>query len=91
MVGYMRVGFAQVGESDDVTCLVVVAPFVGHPHFYLVDSYATGDIGHGRHSTLILVAEEVTQEKMSVFIVLVARYIKLGHLCAALGTDGLAL
>ena len=68
----MCAALTQVGEGNDITGLVVVGTLVGDPYFNLIDSGARGDIWHGRHSILVIVAEEMRKEEVTILIVHIA-------------------
>ena len=74
---------AQVAECYDVTRLIVVTFLIRYPYLYLVDRYPARDVWHRRHRLLVLVAEEITEEEMSVLVVVIAADVKLRRLCSA--------
>ena len=81
----------QVTQREDVSCMVVRAAFVGYPHLYTVDCHAASYVRQRLHGCLVLVAEEVTEEEVSVLIVVGYAHLELCHLCAAFAADTLAL
>ena len=74
---------AEVREGDDITCLVVVTPFIGHPYLDLINRHTARDIRHAGHGAFVLIAEEMAQEEVAVLIVVVAADIEAGGLCSA--------
>ena len=81
----------EVCEGHDITRLIVCATLVRDPHFDLVDLRTRGDIRNRGHRFLVVVAEEITEEEMSVLVVVVARDVELRHLCTALTAHRLRL
>ena len=91
-VGYRVLAvFSEVREGDDVTRLVVVAAFVGDPDLNLIDRESARYIRHTRHRLFVVVAEEMTQEEMSVLVVVIAADVELRSLCATLAAHRLRL
>ena len=81
----------QVGESHDVTCLLVVTAFVGDPHLDLVDRSTRCDVRHRLHGLFVMIAEEMGEEEMAVLVVVVTRDVELRHLGTALTAHCLRL
>ena len=74
---------AEVREGDDITCLVVVTPFIGHPYLDLINRHTARYIRNRSHGAFVLIAEEMAQEEMSVLVVVIAADVKLRRLCSA--------
>ena len=87
----MRTGFTQVHEGRNISRLVVTAALVRDPYLDLVNRHAAGNIRQTHHRLFVLVAEEISQEEMPVFVVLVGIDLVLCHLRAALTVNRLAL
>ena len=76
--------FAEVGEGDDVAGVVVIASFVGDPDFHFCDFGAGGYEGEFGHGFVVAIAEEVSEEEVSVVVVVVDVDFKVGCLDASL-------
>ena len=86
-----RVILTQIHQRHNVTRLVIVSTFIGHPHFYTIDCHATSYIRQCLHRILILVAEIVTQEEVTILVITINRHLKTGRLRATLARYRLAL
>ncbi|OPZ46119.1 MAG: hypothetical protein BWY95_01809 [Bacteroidetes bacterium ADurb.BinA104] len=77
-------GLAQIGESNNVARIVIVAALVGDPHFNTCDPYSRYDVGQHGHIPVIAVTEEVSQKEMAVLVIAAGIYLEVGQLLAAL-------
>ena len=80
---------AQVGQRHDITCLIIIATFVGYPHFNAVNRHTTRNIRQRLHSLLIIVAEIITQEEVAILVIAINWYLKAGCLCTTFTRNGL--
>ena len=91
-VGYRVLAvFSEVRKGNNIARLVVVAAFVGDPDLNLIDRESARYIRHTRHRLFVVVAEEMTQEEMSILVVVIAADVELRSLCAALAAHRLRL
>ena len=71
----MRIGqnliFRQVHESDNVSRLIIRSPAVRNPHLNSRDVYTGRYIRQFRGKLVIVVPKEVSQEKVTVFIIII--------------------
>ena len=75
---------AQVGEGHDVAVAFVAAGLVGYPQFNALDGHARHHGGQAAHVVVIVVAEEVGEEEVAVFLVFRGGELEFVRLCAAL-------
>ena len=87
----MTAVLTEVGEGHDVTRLVVVTAFVGYPYFDFVNRYTGCNIRCAGHGTLVVVAEEMREEEVSVLIVTVTADVKSRHLRTTFAAHRLCL
>ena len=83
-VDFVRIGFAEVGQSDDVARVGGGSGLVCHPNFHAVDFHARHQVGQRFHRLVVAVAEVLREEEMSVFLVVCHVDFKGCHLHAAL-------
>ena len=89
MVALKHTVFAQVHKADDVSRLVVGTARICNPHFNARNVDARRHIRQLRSKFVVVFAEEMRQEEVSVFVVFVGIDAESGLLCAALCVDGL--
>ncbi len=61
--------FGHIGKGDDISCLIVIAPFVGDPNFDACNRYGRLNIRRFAHCFVKLIAKKITEKKMFVFVV----------------------
>ena len=62
-------GFAQVGECYKIARVGGGSTLVGDPKFDAIDGHSRKNVGELRHPLVVVVAEEMSKEEMSVFVV----------------------
>ena len=83
--------FGQIHESHDITSLFVIALLVGYPHLDAVDAHTRRYIGQFGGKLVVVVPEEVSQEKVTVFVVGIGPNLERCGLGSTAGIDGLRL
>ena len=86
-----RIIFAQVRQSHHITCLIIVATFVCHPHLNAVNRHTAGYVGQRLHRLLIIITEIVTQEEVTVLVITIYRHLKVRCLRSSFAANGLTL
>ena len=81
----------QVCQCDYVTCLFIVRTLIGHPHLNTVNGHTARYVWQRFHSLLIVIAEVVTEEEVTVLVIVVDRHLKVRRLCATFAAHGLTL
>ena len=69
MLHLVGIAFSEVGKSNDVACVVVRRPLVGHPHLNLRNLDARGDEWEFLHILVVSVAEVMSEEVVTVLVV----------------------
>ena len=75
---------SQIGKSHDIARLIIITALIRHPHLDTIDSHATSYIGQSLHRLLIVISKVITQEEVTVLIIIIDRYLKVGRLRTAL-------
>ena len=65
--------FAKVHESHHVAALAEVVVFIRDPYFHAGNLHTGGDDGQARSEAVVIVAEEVAEEEVTVLVVVIGR------------------
>ena len=75
--------FAKVCKSHEIARVACCSAFVCHPHLNTRNPDARGHIRQRCHPSVVALAEIMTKEEMSVFLVISGVYLKRRHLRAS--------
>ena len=81
-------GLSQIGESHNVTRVVIVAALVCDPHLYPGYLNAGDYVGEHRHVGVVIVTEEMGQEEVTVLVITAGIYLKVIYLLTSLRVYG---
>ena len=81
--------FAEVGKCNDVAGVLCLPVFVGHPQFDAVDGDTAENVRQCGHPSVVVVAEIVCEEEVSVLTVVAGTELERGGLHAVFRLDGL--
>ena len=82
---------AQVHECHNITRLIVIVALVGDPHLDTRDVHTRRHQRQARAPLIVMITEEVGQEKVAVLVILVGRDVKLTGLGSAIAAHGFRL